>query len=42
MTATEIKLKLYNELLAAFDGDARAASQYLKSPKPCREQATSA
>lgn len=41
MTAAEIRFQLYHELLAAFDGDARAALKYLKSPNPCREQVTS-
>lgn len=41
-TGAAIRVTLYEELLVAFDGDARAALKYLESPKPCREQATSA
>lgn len=42
MMAAEIRFQLYKELLAAFNCDAKAALEYLKSPKPCREQAIAA
>lgn len=42
MTAAEIQFQLYKELLAAFNGDVRAALEYLKSLEPRREQAIAA